>query len=457
MIFRKFSLIISVFFIIVADTVCQNDQPSKSWLNLSSSDSLVIENLSVNSKYDDFSPVLINGTLYFSSARTNRHTDEADLKFNHNVYTSIAEETNWQSPLKHYFFNNDDFTSIAGFSHHGPVLYVYKTFGNGDLYYSETSEKGKWKAPRRFGSPVNSPFNEQSIAVTDKLIVISSNRENPEHHDLYWGWYFPDIKQIEFSLLHQANTNGNELDVSFSSDGKTLYFSSDGRKKENDFDIYSMKIDEKGNWSQPENFGEIVNTSSNERWFMDCDSMFFFSSDRTEGSGGMDIFRGHILQKAIKDTIPEIIEDTVILVELPDTQVYDPIEKINEYLDSIQFEVYVAYVQIGAFYFIKSVEVFQSKFSPFATTDIFIEKVETEKGTLHKFIINQQYKTLAEASVRQKDALEKQAETNRIHSDKLREDAFIAVYDMKGDRILIYFNVETKEYKILIGDKTVYF
>lgn len=452
MIFRFPSITIVVFLLIAPGISSQNGQPGKLWQSPEATDSLEIKNLGINSKYDEYAPVFINGILYFTSSRKNYKTDEADLKYNQNIYSSIDKNNDWKKAVKHYFFNNDDFTALAGFSFEGPRIFIYKTFGNGDLYYSELNKKGKWKAPRRFKRPVNSSFNEQSIAWTDNLIVISSNRAGKETHDLYWAFNHADQKKIEFKLLNAANSENDELDVSFGSDGSTLYFSSNGRGGEGGYDIFFTVFDGSGSWSTPENLGYHINTPSDERWFMNCDSMFFVSSNRPDGNGEFDIYLGHLIPK--KDIE---IPDTVIAEIIPPDTISDPIETINNFLDSSRFEVYVAYVQVGAFYFIKSVEDFKKKFEIFASTDIFVEKVNTERGILHKYILNNEYKTLREAAARQKQALSMQKENNQKNPNKLKEDAFIAVYNTKGERILIYFNIETNEYKILIGDKTVFF
>lgn len=452
MIFRFPSIIIVVFLLIAPGMYSQNGQPGKSWQSPEATDSLEFKNLDINSKYDDYAPVFINGTLYFTSSRKNFKTDEADLKYNQNIYSSIDKNNEWKNAAKHYFFNNDDFTALAGYSFEGPRIFIYKTFGNGDLYYSELNKKGKWTAPKRFKRPVNSGYNEQSIAWTDELIVISSNRPGNEKNKLYWAYNNPDQRKIEFSLLHPSHAEWDELDVSFASDGKTLYFSSNGRNSQGGFDIFYTEFDGKGNWSNPENMGPSVNTLNDERWFMNCDSMFFMSSNRPEGNGEFDIYLGHLIPKK-----KVVAPDTVVVEIIPPDTVSDPIETIKNYLDSSQFEVYVAFVQVGAFYFIKSVEDFKKKFEIFSATDIFVEKVNTERGVLHKYILDNEYKTLREAAVRQRQALSMQRENNLKNPNKLKEDAFIAVYNIKGERILIYFNVDTREYKILIGDKTVFF
>jgi len=450
-----FQIVVSALFCLFGHLLSgQNINSGERWQLIDEKDSLVLQMPTVSSNYNDFSPVFLHNVLYFSSDRKNRYTDEADLKYNYNILHSNYAGKSFMKPRHDYFFNNDDYTSLAGFSLDGSKLFVYKTFGNGDLYVSERNKKEKWKRARRLSSPVNSEFTEQSIAWSDNLIVISSNRQDGERFNLFWAYNQTDLKGIEWQPLVIANTNGNEIDVSFGPDGRTLYFSSDSRGGEGGFDIF-FTVFENGKWKSPENLGPDYNTIYDDRWFMDADSLCFFSSNRTGGAEGFNIYKGRIIPKEIKDTVVEIvIADTL---EPPEIIELDVIDRINEYLDSVEFEVYVAYIQVGAFYFIKSIEDFKRRFDIFSSTNMFVEKLETDQGVLHKYIIDKQYKTLREASVKQKEALAMQIENNRKNMSKLREDAFIAVYNSSGDRILIYFDVEKNQYKILIGDKYVYF
>ena len=64
--------------------------------------------------------------------------------------------------------------------------------------------------------------------------------------------------------------------------------------------------------------------------------------------------------------------------------------------------------------------------------------------TVRKYMIDQTYMTLREAALRQQVALQQQA--NKIN-----------LYDARNVRIVIFFNLEKKEYKILVGEEVVYF
>ncbi len=426
----------------------------KSWKSLEENDSLVIHKLSINSKYNDFSPVYINNILYFTSDRRNKYTNEAALRFNSSIYRTRKIESDWEKPKMCYFFNSDDYTAIAGYHSDGIELYTYKTFNNGSLYFSKLNEKGLWTSPRRFKPPIRTENHEQSIAQTDNLIVISSNRSEENKYDLFWAR--KGSVPVEFLPISLVNSPANEIDVSFAPDGKTLYFSSNRDKENSGFDIYYTVFDENQEWTSPVNLGEVVNTSFDERWFADYDSVFFFSSNRFDDNDYFNIYMGYIISPPM---------DTVIDVEPLDTIIVETIEKeiieekiIDEIIEVIEEEeeTYFAYVQIGAYYKYKSLEEFRTNFIAFDTTDIFMETLETKKGPLNRFIINQEYYTLEEATLRQREA--KKQQKDKINRKQLKhDDVIIAVYNKAKERVMIYYDVEKNSYLILKGDKKIIF
>jgi len=75
-----------------------------------------------------------------------------------------------------------------------------------------------------------------------------------------------------------------------SADGRTMYFISDMEGGFGGTDIYvSRLVDE--NWTTPENLGPTVNTEKNDMYpFLHESGILFFASEGHRGFGGMDIF-----------------------------------------------------------------------------------------------------------------------------------------------------------------------
>lgn len=457
--------------LVTAFTGLRAQKQPKLWQKLGEKDSLFITPLNnINSSKDDFSPIFIDGTLYFSSSRKNRNTDEADLQYNENIYTTCYVDTAWSSPKKYYFFNSDDHSSLAGYSIGGSQLFTYKTFGSGDIYVSRPGKK-YWIAPRKMKNPINTESHEQSITEANGIFVFSSDRPGGQgEHDVYSAQINSNGEYIVVPMA-MINSSGNEVDVRFGSDKKTLYFSSNGLGGKGGYDVFFTVLDESGHWSKPESLP--INSDYNDRWFVNLDSMFFMTSNR---SGNDDIIWGHLLEKHSKDTIKKMIPklislktDSIVpsLNGKPTTPVVflgdkdDSLRNVKliaiyDTLDKYKFKVYYAQVQIGAYYYLRSIDEFKYNYPAFDTTKIFVEKIKTEKGMLFKYLIDQKYSTLMESAVRQQQAVYQQTDQENRYKIK-QGDAFIAVYDKDGQRIMIYFNVYTRRCTMIIKGKEIYF
>lgn len=94
------------------------------------------------------------------------------------------------------------------------------------------------------------------------------------------------------NLGKPVNSKFFESHGSFSPDGKTLFFTSNRKESLGGMDIFYSELDDKGNWSEPKNMGPDINTPLNEDTpFMCRDGVaLFFSSQGHETIGGYDIF-----------------------------------------------------------------------------------------------------------------------------------------------------------------------
>lgn len=93
-------------------------------------------------------------------------------------------------------------------------------------------------------------------------------------------------------LPKHINTAEQEESVLIHPDGRTLYFASRGHVGMGGSDLYVTRLDEKGNWSNPENLGYPINTKFDENSLMVSPDgeVAFFASDRVGGFGDLDIY-----------------------------------------------------------------------------------------------------------------------------------------------------------------------
>jgi outer membrane protein OmpA-like peptidoglycan-associated protein len=78
---------------------------------------------------------------------------------------------------------------------------------------------------------------------------------------------------------------------SFSRNGKTLYFASNRPGGIGGVDLYSARVDARGNFGRVQNLGSEINTAGNDMFpFVSEDNRLYFSSDGHPGLGGLDLF-----------------------------------------------------------------------------------------------------------------------------------------------------------------------
>lgn len=165
---------------------------------------------------------------------------------------------------------------------------------NEDLFFSE-KEKGQWKTAKNLGRPINTPENEGAFSTSadgQYLFFTSCSRPGGVGSCDIWVSKLIGEKWSEpFNLGNPINTKYWETQPSLTSDGKTLYFTSNNPDGYGGSDIWSTQFTEKG-WSLPENLGKNINTGADEQFpFIHPDGKtLYFTSVGHPGMGKSDIF-----------------------------------------------------------------------------------------------------------------------------------------------------------------------
>ena len=122
-----------------------------------------------------------------------------------------------------------------------------------------------------------------------------------------------------------VNSRNWESQPSFSSDGKTLYFSSMGHKNMGGFDIFYSTYTDSG-WTPPQNMGYPVNTTEDDIFFVTSpdNKRAYYSSEKKGGYGEKDIYmitmpeqkekNLTVYRGEIKNQFGEVPEDVEITV-----------------------------------------------------------------------------------------------------------------------------------------------
>ncbi|MFH2094152.1 MAG: hypothetical protein ABIJ16_00525, partial [Bacteroidota bacterium] len=310
-------------------------------LNAQNNSQEVIRLESICSPEDDYAPVFTDSaTLVFTSSRRNPKTERI-MEGTHNMYISRKENDVWSNPrFISYMSNSDNFETSAGTSSDRKIMYIYKTFNGGDIYYSVT--EGKIKGPPK-RAKFNTPYHECAAFRSDNIQYFVTDKPGGKGgHDIYLSVEGSNGKWSESVNMSILNSTEDENHIFLSPDGKTIYFSSKGHDSKGGYDIFRSRMSGDGNWSKPENMGDFINTEFNEICFtIDPMGTMWFASDRPDGSGGYDIYS--YVEKKIRAKVPLIITGKSPIVE-------SNTGKVELIRDSVEVECYrkflPAYIEV---------------------------------------------------------------------------------------------------------------
>jgi len=197
-----------------------------------------------------------------------------------------------------YYKNGIVFSS----NNSGPKMIVRKYSWTGnpfwDLYFSEI-ENGQMKKPEKFDKIFNGRMHDGPASFSNDGNHIAFTRNNykdkTKDRVVELQIFFSDNENGKWSKPVPFKYNSEEYSVGqpcLTSDGKTMYFTSDISGGCGGSDIYKVTKDETGEWGSIRNMGKEINTEGNEMFpfFEEQKGVLYFSSDGLFGLGGMDIF-----------------------------------------------------------------------------------------------------------------------------------------------------------------------
>jgi hypothetical protein len=180
----------------------------------------------------------------------------------------------------------------------GQKLFIYKSTkkDHGDIYISYL-KGNEWSKPVKIKGDVNTDeFWEGSASMnkSENILYFSSDREGgfggrdlwvaEKQEDGTWG----NIQNLGPTI----NTRYNEDAPFIHPDDKTLYFSSEGHESMGGYDIFYTTKDENGDFTEPVNVGYPINTIGDDRYFVLSASgkTGYYSTAGKSKNGQHDIF-----------------------------------------------------------------------------------------------------------------------------------------------------------------------
>jgi OmpA-OmpF porin, OOP family len=287
----------------------------------------------LNTAYDELNPVISPDGKFQYITIANHPENMGGKKDPGDIWVSVLTNNQWSAPIHAGSELNDNaFNAVAGFSSDGTQLFLlnhYEGSGNPARTQGISVSKGNnngWSKPENLTIPYfqnkSNVLNGYILPDMSVFIFAAETYGSRGVEDIYVSTKTADGKWSEpRNLGGIINTRFQEMSPSLSDDGKTLYFSSNGRKGEGSFDIYSSTRLDEGwtNWSQPENLGSAINSEGRELYYRPYEKVgyaLYTSTKNSDGYGDVKIFLSSDPIK--KDSIPPVaaVVDTVKIVEI---------------------------------------------------------------------------------------------------------------------------------------------
>jgi len=274
--------------------------------------------------------------------------------FYNGVYVATKDGEVWNKPMNITpSIASDGNMDVVALSHDGKVMLLAVTDEFTSNIYSAVYENNRWNPTVSLGKPVNSKYYEANAALSPdgKSIYFSSNRkESLGGMDIFvsdlqddgtWG--------APVNMGPAVNTLLNEDTPVMSSDGKRLYFSSQGHSTMGGFDVFYTELLEDGSWHEvPVNLGYPLNTSDDDYVFSpvgieEDNYSFIFAQGRM---ADYDVFKFEIIDRnqtpvpvsmdEEEEVVEEVLAEEVAIEETPEPE--KPAVPEKYYLRPIYFD-----------------------------------------------------------------------------------------------------------------------
>jgi tetratricopeptide (TPR) repeat protein len=259
----------------------------------------------INSEFPDYYPWITQDeqVLYFTSRRKGGHTTqvESDGLYSSDCFVASVLDGKWDKAknLSNMINTNLD-EQIVGINPDGSELVIYIDHINEleDLYATHKKNNGWTKLEKLSDNVNNQKEYSGSIFNTDDgpvLYFVRNDKTSYGDKDIYTARLLPTGQWgIPQNIGPNINTKYGEEFPWLSTDGKTLYFSSEGHSSMGGYDLFkSIWDEEKKEWSKPINLGYPLNTADDEKQIsiLPDNRAGYVSALRKDGMGDLDIYR----------------------------------------------------------------------------------------------------------------------------------------------------------------------
>ena len=236
----------------------------------------------------EYAPIVINDgkELIFTARRpetTGNNLNPDDLQYYEDIYHAVWDSTknDWViQPGTFIDFNTNGFDAMSFVAENG--LYglttvntsaAEKTTKSSDIFEITGDVPFQWSSMSVIkNKSINTDYFEGGATLSEnneggrQLIFISDRKAENSGMDMFVVQQTDDVWGTAKALPKNINSLDNETTPYLTSDGKYLFFSSDGLPGYGGYDIYYCEnID--GVWSAPKNLGSSINSANNDTHF----------------------------------------------------------------------------------------------------------------------------------------------------------------------------------------------
>ena len=256
----------------------------------------------INSEFADYYPFITQDEsfLAFTTRRKGQTAGrlEMDGYYASDVYISKVENGKWsKAENAGTKINSSLDEQVVGLKADGSEMMIYVDHIDvyGDIYTS-AKKNGLYQKYVTMGEVINEKIEHSgSLSADGNTLFFVRGEDREAQTDIYMCRKLPNATWgMPFKLGPEVNTEYHEDFPYLSTDGVTLYFSSEGHNTMGGFDLFKSTWNpETNSWTKAENLGYPVNTTDDDRSISltPDNRVGYISAMRPGGQGDLDIYR----------------------------------------------------------------------------------------------------------------------------------------------------------------------
>ena len=309
----------------------------------------------INTRKSEINPMVTGNDRLLMYSSNRRYHSDIGIHY-YNVCISHNSNHKWLKPKTVGSTVNSGYDEIvSGISVDGEIVYIYHNrdwveqigyanyLGNYRFSRLETFD-------RHWGTKRDGTYGVWQSASKDTIYFVAENGKG--NADIYYSLRLPDgALGYPRIVPGKVNSSAEENFPCLSTDGKRLYFSSDGPNSMGGFDLFYSEWDDKlKEWGTPVNLGYPINDTYDNYTisYPKGERYAYISAIRPEGYGERDIYKliynknapNHLIMKCrikIKTDSGNIIPPYRLKAELIDSIKGNIVGEYTSSLDSADF------------------------------------------------------------------------------------------------------------------------